>query len=102
MMAETHGTDKSATPREPLTAEQIAAIRTLNGAPADFPLGAVVTWLYTGGGNGRGGYGFCVPVDGVVVGHERARVRIRVSKKSGEQVERCVSPARLHLKGRAR
>lgn len=50
-----------------------------------------VTWIH----NPRGGYGFAVPVDAVVVRVGPKRVRIRVTLKDGRQVERLVKPESL-------
>lgn len=52
--------------------------------------GMAVRWIH----NPRGGYGFAVPVDAVVV-RVCQRVRIRVPLKDGRHVERAVSPESL-------
>lgn len=48
--------------------------------------GMTVRWLH----NPRGGYGFAVPVDVVIMRVGPKRVRIRVPLKDGRQVERVV------------
>jgi hypothetical protein len=53
--------------------------------------GMTVGWIH----NPRGGYGFAVPVDAVIVRVGPRRVRIRVALKDGRQVERVVSPESL-------
>jgi hypothetical protein len=59
----------------------------LGDLQADMP----VVWIH----NPRGGYGFAVPVDAVVVRVCAKRVRIRVPLKDGRHVERVVTPASL-------
>jgi hypothetical protein len=56
--------------------------------------GAVVTWLQ----ELRGGYGYVQPVDGVVVRTTSVRVVIRVTTRTGEQVERAVRPEALRMR----
>lgn len=51
----------------------------------------LVRWIH----NPRGGYGFAVPVDAVVVRVGPKRVRIRVPLKDGRHVERVVVPEKL-------
>ena len=53
--------------------------------------GMTVFWIH----NPRGGYGFAVPVDAVIVRVGPKRVRIRVPLKDGRHVERVVLPASL-------
>jgi hypothetical protein len=53
--------------------------------------GMSVRWIH----NPRGGYGFAVPVDAVVVRVGPKRVRIRVPLMDGRHVERVVLPASL-------
>jgi len=53
--------------------------------------GMVVRWIH----NPRGGYGFAVPVDAVVVRVCLKRVCIRVPLKDGRHVERVVAPESL-------
>jgi hypothetical protein len=53
--------------------------------------GMLVRWIH----NPRGGYGFAVPVDAVVVRVGPKRVRIRVPLKDGRHVERIVAPESL-------
>lgn len=53
--------------------------------------GMPVVWIHTP----RGGYGFAVPVDVVVVRVGPKRVRIRVALKDGQHVERVVKPESL-------
>ena len=53
--------------------------------------GMCVSWIHVP----RGGYGFPVPVDAVVVGACERRVRIEVSLRDGRRVERLVTPEAL-------
>ena len=53
--------------------------------------GMAVRWIH----NPRGGYGFAVPVDAVVVRVSPKCVRIRVPLKDGRHVERVVAPKSL-------
>lgn len=53
--------------------------------------GMAVRWIH----NPRGGYGFAVPVDAVIVRVGPKRVRIRVLLKDGRHVERVVLPESL-------
>jgi len=47
----------------------------------------------------RGGYGYVVPVDGVVVSKTaRGRVTIQVKLRTGELVKRTVDARNLHLR----
>lgn len=56
-----------------------------------FNPGDKVTWLYTP----RGGYGYVIPVDGVVIKVNRSTVRIKVKNRSCVEVERNVRPENL-------
>ena len=63
-----------------------------------FRVGDRVTWLSVP----RGGYfspDRAYPVDALVTGVGRTRVRIRALKRTGEAVERWVSPERLRPAG---
>jgi len=53
--------------------------------------GMAVRWIH----NPRGGYGFAVPVDAVIVCVGPKHVRIRVPLKDGRYVERVVKPESL-------
>jgi len=53
--------------------------------------GMSVCWIH----NPRGGYGFAMPMDAVIVRVGPRRVRILVPLKDGRQVERVVSPESL-------
>ena len=57
----------------------------------ELQIGMSVRWIH----NPRGGYGFAVPVDAVVVLVCLKRVRIRVPLKDGRHVERVVAPKSL-------
>lgn len=62
--------------------------------PDDVFKGALMTWLHTP----RGGYGYTMPVDAVVVGHARRPktwVKIEVKRATGEIVQRRVDVANL-------
>lgn len=59
-----------------------------------FEPAAAVTWLSIP----RGGYGFVWPVDGTVVRRTSVRVIIRVTTRTGQQVERAVRPESLRLR----
>lgn len=54
-------------------------------------VGQAVTWIYTP----RGGYGWPIPVDGIVIAVTSKRVKVEVQKRSGEMVQRWVTPDRL-------
>jgi hypothetical protein len=56
-----------------------------------FTIGQAVTWLY----EPRGGYGYTIPVDGLVTKIGPKRVQIEIRKASGELVRRWVTPDRL-------
>lgn len=60
----------------------------------NFRVGQHVTWLYVP----RGGYGYVIPVDGLVTGIGAARVQIEVKKQGGEMVKRWVKPESLRAK----
>lgn len=53
--------------------------------------GMSVTWIH----NPRGGYGFAIPVDALVLNVTSKRVRIAVPLRDGRTHERVVSPACL-------
>lgn len=63
--------------------------------PAWITPGVSATWLYTP----RGGYGYTMPVDAVIVKAGPQRVKIEVRKATGELVQRWVKPE--HLQPRA-
>ena len=50
-----------------------------------------MSWIH----NPRGGYGFAMPVDAVIVSVGSKRVRVRVPLKDGRHVERVVLPTSL-------
>lgn len=56
--------------------------------------GMPVAWIHVP----RGGYGFAVPVDAVVVRVCARRVRIEVPLRDGRRVERVVSPESLRAR----
>ncbi len=58
-----------------------------------FTAGQLVTWLH----EPRGGYGYTVPVDGVVIKVGK-RVKIAVQKRDGTWVQRWVTEQRLRAK----
>jgi hypothetical protein len=70
------------------------------GGPDDVFVGALVTWMHTP----RGGYGYTMPVDAVVLSHGRrpsTRVTIEVEKaRSGEKAKRHVQAANLRWRSR--
>lgn len=51
----------------------------------------IVSWIHVP----RGGYGFAMPVDAVIVRVGPKRVRICVPLKDGRSVERVVTPESL-------
>jgi hypothetical protein len=53
--------------------------------------GMLVTWLDCP----RGGYGFAIPMDAIVVRVTAKRVRVSVPLRDGRCVERVVSPITL-------
>lgn len=53
--------------------------------------GMLVTWIH----EPRGGYGFTIPVDAVVVKVCKRRVRIEVPLRDHRRVERLVTPESL-------
>lgn len=57
----------------------------------DLAPGMFVTWIH----EQRGGYGFAIPVDAVVVKVCKNRVRIEVPLRDGRRVERVVKPESL-------
>jgi hypothetical protein len=59
-----------------------------------FTIGQAVTWLH----EPRGGYGYTIPIDGVVVKVTDKRVQIEVRKMNGERVKRWVTPDRLRAR----
>ena len=64
------------------------------GGPDDVFRGALVTWLHVP----RGGYGYTMPVDAVVLRHAgrpRTWVQIEVAKANGDKVERRVDAGNL-------
>lgn len=64
------------------------------GGPNDVFRGALMTWLHTP----RGGYGYTMPVDAVVVTHARRPktwVMIEVKRINGTLVKRRVDAAKL-------
>lgn len=64
------------------------------GGPNDVFVGALLTWLHTP----RGGYGYTMPVDAVVLGHggrPRTWVKIEVTKANGDKVKRRVEAVNL-------
>ena len=54
----------------------------------------LVVWIH----NPRGGYGFAMPIDVVVVRVGPKHVRIRVPLKDGRHVERVVLPLSLRAR----
>lgn|SRR5574341_77672 len=58
---------------------------------AEITPGMHVSWIR----EQRGGYGFAIPVDAVVVKVCRSRVRIEVLLRDGRRVERVVRPESL-------
>ena len=61
---------------------------------AHFSPGQQVTWHHTP----RDGYGYVIPVDGVVVKVNKATVTIRVQKRDGTYRDLCVQPTSLHVR----
>jgi hypothetical protein len=60
----------------------------------EITIGQRVTWHH----EPRGGYGFSVPVPGVVITRGGSLVAILVRKQSGEYVRRWVNPDRLEAR----
>ena len=64
------------------------------GGPNDVFVGALLTWINTP----RGGYGYTMPIDAKVLGHDRrpgVRVTIEVKTKAGRVVKRNVQASAL-------
>lgn len=69
------------------------------GGADDVFKGALLTWLHTP----RGGYGYTVPVDAIVLGYgirPRTWVQIEVAKANGDKVKRRVEAVNLRWRAR--
>ena len=60
-----------------------------------FTIGQQVTWIYIP----PGGYGYTLPVNGVVTKIGKARIQIQVTKRDGSPALRWVKPDNLTPKG---
>jgi hypothetical protein len=76
---------------------QRSIARALDRAQAQSAIGQHVTWRY----EPRGGYGYVIPVNGVVVAVRPTRIQIEVERYNGEMVKRWVTPDRIRPKATA-